>query len=106
MALSNNAKEDIDVLTLSPLKEKLIVIGIEVDIEDIEGFIDRLSRFFEGEIVQALDGDVVLNPVHLQAAVFNALYPDPKAEEWIKSPELRILAYLSCDRQVVEALRI
>ncbi len=92
------------ILSLSPFKEQLVLFSIQADISDVDEFMDKLRESFKEEVIQAVDADIVMGPRHLQAAVFHALAMQARKESWIKDPSLRILAFLTCDKQVQRAI--
>lgn len=93
------------ILTLSPLSQQLVLFGVRVSIKDVDEFMGELRSYFEEEMLQAIDAKKVIGPRHVQAAVFHALTTGLRKEFLIRNPSLRILAFLSCERQVDSAVK-
>ena len=89
---------------LDPLPYKLVVIPIRADVDHPEDLVRTLTERIDAKLVQVVDAQWIVGAKHLRAAVVETLLGDISGSTWIKNPSLRLLAYLSLERQVVEAI--
>lgn len=89
---------------LDPLPYKLVVIPIRADVDHPEDLVRSLTERIDAKLVQVVDAQWVVGAKHLRAAVVETLLGDISGSTWIENPSLRLLAYLSLERQLVEAI--
>ena len=89
---------------LDPLPHKLVVIPIRADVDHPEDLVRTLTERIDAKLVQVVDAQWIVGAKHLRAAVVETLLGDISGSTWIENPSLRLLAYLSLERQLVEAI--
>ena len=93
----------VKTLPLEPLEEGVILLQVRRAIDDPKAFLESLKKHFPGAIVQAIDAGAVVDERQIQAAALLTLIP--RRKPWIKDPSLRLLAFISIERQVGDAVK-
>lgn len=91
-------------MDLTPFtSKKIFVFSFKADVKHPDELVEVFKQGVSGDMVQIVDARNMVSEKFIRHAVLNALIF--KSARWIDDASLRLLAFLACEKQIVDAIR-